>query len=165
MDVYMCACHAIALLCRGCVVALVSRPFGLSWRRVSSSENPGAGVSERIQLNGRVSHAPMWCPFLLCFRPGRRFGLQRMTPERAVRKKTEHITRRHASGEVRPFRVYGQPTRSLVHWHVHMSSLPEEENTGDTSETRTRDFRATRRARYHCATPAVVTVYVNMCTC
>ena len=43
------------------------------------------------------------------------------------------------------------PTRSRVHWHVHMSSLPEEENKGDTRETRTRDTRITSRARYHCA--------------
>ena len=29
---------------------------------------------------------------------------------------------------MRHFRVYGQPKRSRVHWHVHKSSLPEEEN-------------------------------------
>ena len=45
-----------------------------------------------------------------------------------------------------------QPTRSRVHWHVHKSSLPEEENKVDASETRTRDLMVTSRARYHCAT-------------
>ena len=48
-------------------------------------------------------------------------------------KKTERITRRHTPREVRPFRVHGQPTRSRVHWHVHKSSFPEEDNKGDTS--------------------------------
>ena len=55
---------------------------------------------------------------------------------------------------MRPFRVHGQPTRSRVHWHVHKSSLSEEENKGDISETRTRDHNVTGRARYHCATLA-----------
>ena len=71
-------------------------------------------------------------------------------------KKTERITRRHTPREVRPFRVYGQPTRNRVHWHVRKSSLPEEENKGDTSETPTHDPMVTSRARYHCATPAAI---------
>ena len=44
------------------------------------------------------------------------------------RRKTERITRRDTLREVRPFRVYGQHTRSRVYRHVHKSSLPEEEN-------------------------------------
>ena len=67
---------------------------------------------------------------------------------------TERITRRHTPREARPFRVYGQPARSRVHWHKHKSSLPKEENIGDTSEFRTRDRMVTSRARYHCAIPA-----------
>ena len=69
-------------------------------------------------------------------------------------KNTERITRRNTPREVRCFRVYGQPTSSSVHWHLHKSSLPEEENRGDTSETRTRDHGATSCVRYHGATPA-----------
>ena len=71
-----------------------------------------------------------------------------------VSNKTERITRRHTLREVRHFRVNGQPARSRVRWHVHKSSLPEEENKGDTSENRTRDHSVTSRARYHCAIPA-----------
>ena len=48
---------------------------------------------------------------------------------------TERITRRHTPREVRPFRVYGQPTRSRVRWHVQRSSLPEEENKGDKRDS------------------------------
>ena len=44
--------------------------------------------------------------------------------------------------------------RITIHWHVHKSSLPEEESEGDLCETRARDPRVTSRARYHCATPA-----------
>ena len=51
---------------------------------------------------------------------------------------TDRITRRHTPREVRRFRVYGQPTSSRLHWHVRKSSLPEEENKGDTSQTRIR---------------------------
>ena len=54
------------------------------------------------------------------------------------KNKTERITLRHTLREVSPFRVCGQPTRSRIHWHVHKTSLPEEVNRGDTSETRTR---------------------------
>ena len=50
--------------------------------------------------------------------------------------------------------MYGQLTRIRVHWHVHKSSLPEEENRGDTSETCTREHKVKSRARYHCAAPA-----------
>ena len=66
---------------------------------------------------------------------------------------TERITREHTPREVRPFRVYGQPTGSRGHWHVHKSSLPEEENKGDTSEIRARDPRDTSRARCHAPPP------------
>ena len=68
-------------------------------------------------------------------------------------KKTERIPRRHTLREVRPFQVYGQPTRSRVHRNVHKSSFPEEETRGDTSETRDRDPKVSSRARYQCATP------------
>ena len=63
-------------------------------------------------------------------------------------KTIECITCRHTPREVRPFRVYG----------LHKSSLSEEENKRDTSETRTRDRdpMATSRVRYHCATPAAL---------
>ena len=33
--------------------------------------------------------------------------------------KTGRITRRYIPRKVRPFRVYGQPSRSRVHWHAH----------------------------------------------
>ena len=39
---------------------------------------------------------------------------------------------------------------SRVHWHVHKSSSPEEENKGDTS-----------RVRYRCATPAPLSLRVS----
>ena len=71
-------------------------------------------------------------------------------------KVTERITRKHTAREVRPFRVYGQSTRSRVSWDVYKSFLPEEENRGDTSETRTRDHTVTSRARYHYATPTAL---------
>ena len=61
---------------------------------------------------------------------------------------TERIARRHTPREVRLFRVYRQLTRSHVHWHVHKTSSSEEENKGDTSETRTRDLMVTSRARF-----------------
>ena len=68
------------------------------------------------------------------------------------RDKNERTTRRHTPREVMPFRVYGQPTRIRIHWHVpNKSSLPEE-NKGDTSETRTRDHKVTSRAS--CLFPA-----------
>ena len=38
------------------------------------------------------------------------------------------------------------------------TTLPEETNKGDTSETRARDPRVTSRARYHCATRAALTI-------
>ena len=62
-------------------------------------------------------------------------------------EKTGRITHKHTLREERAVRVYGQPTRSRVYWHVFKSSLPEEENRGGTSETRTRDHMITTRAR------------------
>ena len=65
-----------------------------------------------------------------------------------LKNNTERITRIPPLPRVvRPFRVYGQLTRSRVHWHVHKSSLPEEKNKGDTSETRTRAPRVTIQQR------------------
>ena len=68
-------------------------------------------------------------------------------------KKTERITRRHTPREAGTFRVYGQPTESRFRWHVHKSSLPKEETSGDTSETRTRNPMATVTSRELIAPP------------
>ena len=45
---------------------------------------------------------------------------------------------------------------------MHKFSLPERENKGDTSETRTRDPKVTSHARYHCATPAALEPRANI---